>query len=188
MATTSEFVPTNTHEGQGLDLEQAVRRLIYVDGEKLAYVVMFALAVLSRFWDLGLRVMSHDESLHTRYSWGLFRGDGFSHTPLMHGPVLFHMVALSYLLFGDNDFTARIYPALLGILLVMFPIFLRKWLGKLGALTASFLFLISPMILYYSRYIREDIPALTGAMMMVLAIWKYVEDRQYKWLLWLAFG
>ncbi len=170
----------------GLELQLA--RLLTLDLERIAYLIIFAIAVLTRFWDLGARVMSHDESLHTRYSWGLYRGNGFAHTPLMHGPVLFHMVALSYLLFGDSDFTARIYPALLGILIVMFPIFLRRWLGKLGALSASFLFLISPMILYYSRYIREDIPALTGALIMVYAIWHYVEDRKFKYLLWLSFG
>src|SRR5258705_754605 len=130
--------------------------------------------------------MSHYESLHTRYSWSLYRGYGFTHTPLMHGPVLFHMVALSYLLFGDSDFTARIYPALLGILIVMFPLFLRPWLGKVGALCASFMLLISPLMLYYSRYIREDIPALTGALIMVFAVWTYFEKRAFKYLLWLA--
>jgi uncharacterized protein (TIGR03663 family) len=107
----------------------------------------------------------------------------------MHGPVLFHMVALSYLLFGDSDFSARIYPAILGILIVvMFPLLLKRWLGRTGAMAASVLFLISPLIMYYSRYIREDIPALTGALIMVYSIWHYVEKREYKYLLWLSFG
>lgn len=178
--------PSPTHPLSGL--ENQLTRLLYLDGERLAYIVIFILAVLTRFWDLGARVMSHDESLHTRYSWGLFRGEGFAHTPLMHGPVLFHAVALSYLLFGDNDFTARIYPAILGIIIVMIPIFLRKWLGRQGAISASVLFLISPMMLYYSRYIREDIPAITGALIMVIAIWRYIEGREFKYLIWLSFG
>jgi predicted membrane-bound mannosyltransferase/DNA-binding beta-propeller fold protein YncE len=169
-------------------LESQLMQFLYLDGERLAYVAIFLIAVLTRFWNLGARVMSHDESLHTRYSWGLFKGEGFMHTPLMHGPVLFHMVALSYLLFGDNDFTARIYPAVLGILIVMSPILLRKWLGKWGAISASALFLISPLMLYYSRYIREDIPALTGVLIMVVAIWRYMEGRDFKYLLWLTFG
>jgi uncharacterized protein (TIGR03663 family) len=128
-------------------MEQQLARLLYLDGETIAYLVILILAILSRFWGLGMRVMSHDESLHTRYSWSLYRGEGFQHTPLMHGPLLFHMTALSYLLFGDNDFTARIYPAAVGVLVVMMPYFMRKWLGKFGALAASCFFLISPMIL-----------------------------------------
>jgi uncharacterized protein (TIGR03663 family) len=167
-------------------LEQQLARLLYLDGETIAYLVILILAILSRFWGLGMRVMSHDESLHTRYSWSLYRGEGFQHTPLMHGPLLFHMTALSYLLFGDNDFTARIYPAAVGVLVVMMPYFMRKWLGKFGALAASCFFLISPMILYYSRYIRHDIPAILAALVMAVSIWHYVEERHFKYLIWLS--
>ncbi len=168
------------------NLEQHLTKLLYVDGEKLAYIILLVLAVLTRFWDLGDRVMSHDESLHTKFSWYLYTGEGFAHTPLMHGPLLFHMVALCYQLFGDNDFTARIYPALVGIVVVMIPFLMRKWLGKFGALAASVMFLISPMILYYSRYIRHDLPAILAALVMALVIWRYVEKRENKYLIWLS--
>jgi hypothetical protein len=50
------------------------------------------------------------------------------------------------------------------------------------------LFLISPMMLYYSRYIREDIPAITGALIMVIALWRYIEGREFKYLIWLTVG
>lgn len=169
-------------------LEQALARLILLDGETIAYLIIFVLAVLTRFWDLGVRTMSHDESLHTRFSWNLYRGDGFTHTPLMHGPLLFHMTALSYLLFGDNDFTARIYTAVVGVIVVMLPLFLRRWLGRTGALAASVLFLISPLILYYSRYIRHDMPAILGALVMLIAMLNYIERRDFKWLALLAVG
>ena len=36
-----------------------------------------------------------------------------------------------------------------------------SWLGRLGALAASALVLISPYVLYYSRYIRHDIQVFT---------------------------
>ncbi|MCZ7671542.1 MAG: glycosyltransferase family 39 protein [Chloroflexi bacterium] len=83
---------------------------------------------------LGNRVMSHDESLHTQFSYQYFIGDGYSHTPLMHGPFLFHITALFYWLFGDSDFVARMPVALFGVILVVMPYFLRKPLGKVGAL------------------------------------------------------
>jgi predicted membrane-bound mannosyltransferase/DNA-binding beta-propeller fold protein YncE len=130
--------------------------------------------------------MSHDECLHVQYSWYLYQGIGYDHSPMMHGPLLFHINALMYFLFGDDDFTARLYPAIVGTIIVMFPVLLRKWLGKVGALCASGLFLISPFILYYSRYIRHDIPAVFFALLMAWSVWRYIEDRHIKWLALLA--
>jgi len=117
--------------------------------------------------------MSHDESLHTKFSWDLYANGIFQHTPLMHGPILFHMTALNYFLFG-NDFTARIYTAVLGVGMVMFPLLFRRWLGRWGALLASIMFLISPLILYYNRYIREDTPSIFATMVMVYCTFMYL--------------
>ncbi len=186
MIIGEKSTPTTQHPPA--TLEERLARFIALDAEKVAYLVIFILAVLTRFWDLGVRVMSHDESLHVRYAWNLYRGQGFAHTPLMHGPLLFHMTALSYLLFGDNDFTGRIYTAVVGVIVVMFPYFLRRWLGKTGALVTSSLLLISPLILYYSRYIRHDMPAILGALIMVYAMLHYIEQREFKFLIWLALG
>lgn len=182
MTTREETFPVAEAERPFAALEARLTRLLYVDAELLAYGVIFVLAIITRFWDLGTRVMSHDESLHTRYSWNLYHGDGFAHTPLMHGPLLFHVTALMYLLFGDNDFSARIYPAVVGIGVVMLPYFMRRWLGKYGALAASTLLLISPLIMYYSRYIREDMPSLFYSAIMALCAWRYIEYRKFRYL------
>src|SRR5690606_9408676 len=146
MATT--FEPSSVRSGahQREPLGAAWARVYTLNWEAIAYVIIFVLAVFTRFHELGVRVMSHDESLHTRYSYNLYNEGNFQHTPLMHGPILFHMTALSYFLFGDNDFTGRLYPAVLGVLLVMFPLLFRRWLGRAGALLASIMLLISPLI------------------------------------------
>ncbi len=162
------------------------RRIWAVNWEQALYLLFVVLAIASRFVMLGLRVQSHDESLHTRYSWELYNGDGFSHTPLMHGPFLFHVTALSYWLFGDNDFTARVPVAIMGVMLVAFPYLLRRWLGRYGALAASFLFLVSPSVMYYSRYIRMVVPTILFAMVVVWASWEYLRNRSDKYLFWFA--
>lgn len=155
--------------------------------EVLIYIVIFMLAIFTRFYLLGDRVMSHDESLHTRYSYNLYNAGDFQHTPLMHGPIMFHVVAFFYFMFGDNDFTARIYPALLGIMLVMSPFLFRKWLGRTGAILASLMLLISPLFLYYNRYIREDTPSIFYTVIMVYCTFMYldgpeVQRRRSRWL------
>src|SRR3990172_10688922 len=88
-------------------LDRPLAQVFTLDWEKTLYAVLIIAALVTRFYDLGARVMSHDESLHTFYSWELEQGRGFQHTPLMHGPFQFHAIALTYYLFGDSDFTAR---------------------------------------------------------------------------------
>ncbi|HSH05371.1 MAG TPA: flippase activity-associated protein Agl23 [Anaerolineae bacterium] len=169
-------------------LDQPIAHLITLDWEKIAYLTIFILALISRLWNLGDRVVSHDESLHTQYSYQYAIGDGYSHTPLMHGPFLFHITAISYWLFGANDATARLPVALFGVALVLFPYLLRSWIGRRGALFASFVLLISPYTLYYSRYIRHDVYVIMWALMVFWATWNYLEKKEPKYLIWFAAG
>jgi len=98
--------------------------------EHVAYFCLFALALLTHLWGLGDRALHHDETLHAAYSWRLYTGQGFAHDPLLHGPFLYHITALMYFLFGDNDFTARLSVALFGSALVVMPFLIRRELGR----------------------------------------------------------
>jgi len=162
-------------------LDRSLSELLKPSWEKAIYFVLFLLAVASRFWDLGARAMSHDESLHALYSFYLYEGGGYTHNPMMHGPFLFHANALIYFLFGDNDFTARIVPALFGVFMVMSPLLLRRWLGRTGTMIASILLLISPSFLYYSRYIRNDIYITVWTVLLIAALFHFLESRNPKW-------
>src|SRR5687768_7931485 len=113
----------------------AMARAWRVNLEHALYGLISVLAVVTRFWDLSSRAEHHDESLHAYFSWLYYVGDGYVHDPLMHGPSLFHSNAFAYLLFGDNDVTSRLFPALLGVVLVLLPYLLRspQLLGRWGA-------------------------------------------------------
>lgn len=153
-----------------------------MDWETLAWAAILILAIASRFYALGARGMSHDESLHALYSHNLSRSGSYQHDPMMHGPFLFHANALVFLLLGATDATARVIPALAGIGSVMMAWFYRRWLGRLGALLAGLLMLVSPSLLFHSRYIRNDIYIVLFAMIWVYGIFRFVEDRRMKWL------
>lgn len=152
--------------------------------ETALYGLFVVLALLSRFLQLGAKTLHHDESLHAYYSWLYATGAGYRHDPLMHGPLLFHLNALVYLLVGATNASSRYAPALTGVLVVWLPYLLRgqKFLGRWGALSASFLFLISPTIMYQSRYIRHDIYTVAGALLIMTSIFRYLERPQRRWL------
>lgn len=144
--------------------------------ENLLVILILVLAIASRFAILGERVMSHDEVNHVVPAYDLFQGKGYRHDPVTHGPFQFHILALSYFLFGHNDFTARIPAALFSIAAIGFVLFaFRRYLGRTGALIAGFLFLISPFMLFYGRYTRnEGFIELLGVLQLY-AMLRYVE-------------
>ncbi|MFQ5988251.1 MAG: glycosyltransferase family 39 protein [Dehalococcoidia bacterium] len=119
--------------------------------EIASYILLALIALGMRLWALDARAFHYDESLHAFYSWKLYAGQGYQHMPMMHGPFQFHGTALSFLLFGDSDFTARLLPALFGTALVVLPYFLRRHLGRWGSLAVATLLAFSPTLLYYSR-------------------------------------
>lgn len=130
--------------------------------------------------------MSHDESLHTYYSWLLYQGRGYQHTPLMHGPLQFHLIAVSYFLFGVSDSAARIPAALCGVIAVGIVWLFRRWLGRTGVLVAAGMLLLSPYMLYYSRYARNEAFVVVEGLLMFLAVFRYFETGERRWLWLLA--
>lgn len=153
--------------------------------ETLLYLLILAAAVFTRFRDLSAGALHHDESMHAYYSWLYATGHGYIHNPLLHGPLLFHLTALTFLLFGESDATARLMPAIFGTVLVFLPWFLRgpRFLGRWGALSASALILISPSILYYSRHLRHDMFTLTLTMVLAICIVRYLERPERCWVI-----
>ena len=146
------------------------------------------LAIITRFYNLEARVMSHDESLHTYFSWLLYRGQGYQHTPMMHGPFQFHIIALTYFLFGASDLTARIPAVLFSIAIVWMVWYWRRYLGNWGALVAGIMMVLSPYMLYYGRYVRNESFAGFAGILLLYGILRYVETgaRRYLYMVTLA--
>jgi len=150
--------------------------------EAPAYLLLLALALAMRLWDLGSRALHHDESLHALYSWYLAVGRGYQHDPMMHGPFQFHANALLYFLFGASDFTARLLYALFGTALVSLPWLLRRHLGREGAFATAVLLAFSPTLLYYSRFARNDILMAVWTLGLAGALWRYLDEGRERWL------
>ena len=152
----------------------------------LILVVILLLAFATRLPGLGDRVMSHDEINHVYFAWLFSENGGYQHDPLSHGPLQFHVLALSYQILGDTDFTSRLPAALSGVLAIFLIWPLRRWIGRKGALAAAGLMLVSPYMLYYSRYARNESFVVVEALLTIWAVFRYLETRENKWLFLLA--
>ena len=134
------------------------------------YTCILVIAIFLRSYELSSRAMHHDESLHAYYSWELFQGTGLIHNPMLHGPLQMELTSFIFFIFGDTDATSRLLYVIAGSILVILPFLLRDLLGKYGAISVSLLLALSPTMVYFSRFARNDI--LMGAFAFgIVIIW-----------------
>jgi len=151
--------------------------------ETFLVIIIIALAIVSRFDNLGARVLSHDEINHVIPSYDYYTGNGYHYDPMSHGPLQYHLVALSFFLFGDNDFSFRIPAALFSVATILIALLaFRKYLGKVGALAAGVMFLISPYMLFYGRYQRNEAFIVVWGILTIYSILRYLETGHKRFL------
>ena len=176
--TSTPSVPLTARLGSALsDARASVRWW-----EAAGYATLVVAGLTMRLWDLGARAMHHDESLHALYSWKLATGDGYSHNPMMHGPLQFEVNAALFFTLGDSEVTARLLYAFMGTALILMPLLFRSRLGRLGALFAAILLTVSPAMLYYSRFARNDILMAVWTFGLVICMWRYFDEGRHRYL------
>jgi predicted membrane-bound mannosyltransferase len=176
----------------GLNAGSLAQRLRAMNAVQWGFVGLTLLGGALRFWDLGLKPLHHDESMHAYFSMLLFENPAsYRYNPLLHGPFQFHAIAYVYYIAshlgvsdgGVNDVTARTAAAMLGSAMIPMCYFLRNRIGNVGALLAGFLLAVSPIFVYYSRFTREDIYFASFTFATVVAFFKFCEERRLRWLL-----
>ena len=158
------------------DFDRPPLNLIALHWEKLAWAALLILLVFTRFYDLGTRAMSHDEAQHAVYSFNLYESGDYRHQPFLHGPFLFHLNAFLFFLFGVSDATARFGPALAAVAGAAVIFLFRGYLGRRGALSAALLILVSPTLLFYGRYLRNDIYIALFALIWIYCVFRYLDS------------
>lgn len=128
----------------------------------MAELCLFLIAAAGcclRLVGLGGSSLTLNEAENALAALRLFGGEG-------GGPLLYTLpTALVFRFFGTSEFTARLIPALAGIVLMLLPLFLRKCIGR-GNVTALMLVLaLDPVLLFWSKRADAVVPAaaLTGA-------------------------
>jgi uncharacterized protein (TIGR03663 family) len=154
--------------------------------EVVLYFVIALIAAGLRLYKLDGRPMQAGEAAQALAAWRFAQGLPQSSSLGQHSPLLFTSNMLLFTLFGGNDFLARLVPALSGALLVVLPYFLRRRLGRMGALAASFLLALSPSTLFFSRYLGGEIIVAACAVAITWGLFDYLDHRQPKHLFLVA--
>ena len=149
---------------------------------ELGFLVLVMLALGMRLWELDGRTMHYDEAIHLHYSWRLANLEPFIHSPWMHGPFQIELAALVMRILGDTDFTARLVYVVFGSALVGLPYFLRDYMGRSGAFFASVMLMLSPALLYFSRFGRNDILMAFWAVALFILLWRYIHRSENRYL------
>ena len=149
---------------------------------QMAFAVLVLAALGMRLWELSGRTMHYDEAIHLYYSWKLSNLEGYIHSPWMHGPFQIELVALFLRLLGDTDFVARLAYVCFGAALVTVPFFLKEYLGRAGAFITGLLLMLSPSLLYFSRFGRNDIIMAVLVAFMFVLFWRYIHNPRNRYL------
>ena len=142
-----------------------------------AYIALLLMTIFTRFDHLGAKPHHHDESMHSFYSYQLFKDGDYEYNPMMHGPFQFHGNALMYYLFGVSNATSRYLAASFGLLTVVLAMFLSPFKGRTAAFLATTLIVFSPSFMYFDRFTREDAYIAGATFMMVVFLFRYYRSR-----------
>lgn len=123
------------------------------------FFILVMTGLFLRWFNLDLRPIHHDESLHAVYSHYFFSNPDtgyYKYNPLLHGPVLYHTIPWSYYFFGITKFSVRFPAALLGTFMIFFPLLFKNKLQPYVVLLITSFISLSPSLVYWSRFIRHD--------------------------------
>ncbi|RLI88812.1 MAG: TIGR03663 family protein [Archaeoglobales archaeon] len=149
--------------------------------DRRAVVVILLICLVTRLVALDVRPMDHDESVHAWIAYQLLTKDVYTYDPAFHGPFLYYASALLFFLFGDSEFIARLTPVIFSLIGVLFACFYRRWLGS-NVYLFVFCLLFSPAILYYSRYMRNDIILIGSFIAAIYAYFRYSETSKERFV------
>ncbi|WP_135851415.1 flippase activity-associated protein Agl23 [Halorussus salinus] len=138
-------------------------------------VTLFSLTL--RFFALGSRVFHWDEGRVGYWILRYAENGIWEYHAVIHGPFVYHVNKYLFQLFGASDFVARAPVAVVSGLLPLTAWLFRERLNRVEMVTVGLFFAANPIILYYSRFMRNDV-LLAAFMVYALAFYTRLFDTR----------
>ncbi|WML66836.1 MAG: hypothetical protein METHP_00295 [Methanoregula sp. SKADARSKE-2] len=150
--------------------------------ERIFFLILL-IAFILRFSQLDLKLLHHDEAIHSWFSYELLTKGSWVYDPSYHGPFLYYITAGMFFVFGSSDLIARVLPAFFGFLLLPLVYCIHKlgYINKNQTLFAALFIAISPDLVYFSRFLRHDIFMLFFTLLLLVALLYYFEKGQTRY-------
>jgi len=133
--------------------------------EWVAFGLFIAIGIILRWTMLDMRPYHHDESLHGmygRYFYDFPNSNYYKYDPMLHGPMLYNCMRFIYAMFGDSLWAARTPVCVMGTLFMFVPFLYRAHLKRSTVLILTAAVALSPTLIYWSRFLREDFWVVSG--------------------------
>ena len=127
------------------------------DRALLALLAVTAVALLARLVLLGDRVAHWDEG---RVGYDILRyaaTGAWEYRPIVHGPFLPQVNRVVFEVLGATDVTSRLVVAVVGALLPLSAWLYREHLRDVELVALGLFLAFDPVLLYYSRFMRNDV-------------------------------
>lgn len=154
--------------------------------ETLLYALILILAVTLRLWNVGQYPLSNPEAEQALAAYSIYHGSNIA-APT-YSPLLASLNAFTFGLFNDSDATVKLASVLLGMLLMLLPVTLRRQLGQKTCLLAAALLAVSPSAIFLSRSVNPETGTALGALMIVSGFFNWADEGRARWLYLLAGG
>jgi len=158
-----------------------MRRLRRLARPLPALLLVTAVGLIARLWALGWRVMHQDEARVGDWILHYMEVGSWEYYAMIHGPFLPHVNSVVFSVLPATDFSARLVVALIGAALPLSAWLFREHLRDAEVVALGLLLALNPILLYYSRFMRNDLPV---AAFMLVAVglfvrWHDTSDLRY---------
>ncbi|WP_159077044.1 flippase activity-associated protein Agl23 [Halococcoides cellulosivorans] len=147
----------------------------------LGVVAIAIVGLIARIVLLGARPAHFDEGRVAHWTLHFLDTGHFEYRHIIHGPFVQHVGRWVFYLFGANDFTMRLPVAIVGGLLPVGTLLYRNHLRDHEVLIAAIILTISPILLYYSRFMRSDLLVATFMFVALGALVKLADTGRVEY-------
>lgn len=140
-----------------------IKKIITI--EHFLYILAVIIGVSFRFIDLGSLPLSDAEGLVSLHALQLISGESnFGHSDQTF---LANIQAILFFFFGNSNFVARFFPALIGVLIIPTPGLFKKYFSPQAMIILSFWIALSPTFIALSRQVDSTILFLLSGLLFI---------------------
>ncbi|MFA9517146.1 flippase activity-associated protein Agl23 [Halopenitus sp. H-Gu1] len=153
------------------------------DRRTVAGVVLLTILGLAiRLYDLGGRVFHWDEGRVGYWTLRYAETGHFEYEPIIHGPFLRIVNGALFGVLPPTDASARLVVALVGGILPLGALLFRAHLDRLEVVTLAAFLSLNPLLVYYSRFMRNDVLVGAFAFLALGFVVRALDTRQVRHL------